>query len=221
MASLFSVSKPSLLVLLLSFIALAPAQGQDATSARFVSTLTDMELGLGSLGLHVAPSFDLSEGLQIRPILTLGNFSTRQAVDDTHMDGELETHSLGLFVDYYPTGTGLRVSAGLTTGGYAFTSRVTSVTFEGTTYTGNLGFTLEEKNALAPSLSIGAKGGRGRVSGFFDVGVRLNTLVLSATGAETLSNQADFEEDVARINRDLDEDGPFLPSLAFGVSIAL
>ena len=58
-------------------------------------------------------------------------------------------------LDYYPSGSGFRISGGLTVGGYNFDASTASLEFDGTTYTSDFDLNIKQDKNIVPVIALG------------------------------------------------------------------
>ncbi len=181
------------------------------------------EIGLSSNGLSIAPTYDFSHiapGLHARLPLTFGSLSYKDTDDSGNtIEGTFDTDTVGLFADYYPTGGGFRVSAGLVSGGYDLTASVNDITDEaGNTVAGPFSISLSEEDSIAPALTLGFSSTNPQFGGFIDFGARFNALEVSVGGTSGLSSsdQATIDNYINETNEDLSDALGFMPMISFG-----
>ena len=179
-----------------------------------------IEVGVSALGLQVSPETRISDNARVRGLFTFGDVSETESVDGNSFSASISTESFGAMLDYYPSGDNFRISAGLVSGGYEITGSVDELTFDGTTYETDFSLTLQERDSIAPVLGLGYVRKSSRVSFFVEGGLRFNTLELTTTGQDALSDadRTAYEADLAEVNDDLD--GDFLPFFTLGASVS-
>lgn len=180
-----------------------------------------IEGGLSTLGLYIAPKVDLAGSWGARAPLYLGSFSDTFDVDGSDIDGKLTSNSVALMADYSLGNSGLRLSGGLSLGGYELEGTATSLTIDGNTYTGNFSAKLKQKRDVAPVLAVGYARTFGENWGIVaEIGARITSLEVSTTGQDSITNpteRAQFDADLAQANSDL-SDIKILPFLTLGIS---
>ena len=166
----------------------------------------DMEAGVSTLGVYVAPKVAISETFGLRAPLHFGGYSDTFVVEGNDVDGKLGVTNGTLMVDYSPWANAFRMSGGAGIGGYNATGEVTDLTLDGNTFSGTSTVKVAQKSQIAPVLSLGfshdfANG----ISIFGDVGARVATYETSVntTIALTPTEQADLDASLADINDDL------------------
>jgi hypothetical protein len=179
-----------------------------------------VEAGLSTLGLYIAPKMDVAPQWQVRVPLYLGSVSDTFDVDGSDIRGKLTSNSIAVMGDYAIGNSGLRVSGGVSFGGYKLEGSATSLTVEGNRYNTNFTAKLEQKNDIAPVLAVGYARDLGENWGFMaEIGARFTSFEFSTTGQEALTpvlrNQ--FDADLAQVNRDL-SDVKVLPFITLGVT---
>ena len=189
-------------------------------SAQSLENIT-IEGGLSTLGLYIAPKIDIAGPWGARAPLYLGSFSDNFDVDGNDIDGKLTSNSVALMADYSLGNSGLRLSGGLSFGGYQLEGTATALTIEGNTYTGNFAAELKQKNDVAPVLAIGYARTLGNNWGIVaEIGARITSLELTTTGQDSITNpteRAQFDADLAQANSDL-SDIKILPFITLGLS---
>ena len=58
-------------------------------------------------------------------------------------------------LDYYPSGSGFRISGGLIAGGYNFDASTASLEFDGTTSTSDFDLNIKQDNNIFPVIALG------------------------------------------------------------------
>ena len=208
----------SAFVLALSSVAFGQDRGQD-TGPEFSVENLGIEAGGSLLGLYLAPSYEISDQVNVRAVFTRGNVSTTQTIDGTTASGNLSTGSTSVLVDYYPFNNWFRISGGVTHGGYEMSATVSELTLGGVDFNGtDLSLTFAEKNSIAPVISLGFQRGFGALALVSDLGVRFNSFELSTTGQENLPNTDQFNTELDAFNRDLSDAIGILPVFSFGLS---
>ena len=192
-----------------------------SVAAQSLETLS-VEAGLSTLGLYIAPKVDVAPQWQVRVPLYLGSVSDTFDVDGSDIRGKLTSNSIAVMGDYAIGSSGLRLSGGVSFGGYKLEGSASTLTIEGRRYTSPTNFTakLEQKNDIAPVLAVGYARDLGENWGFMaEIGARFTSFEFSATGQEALDpvlrNQ--FNADLAQANRDL-SDVKVLPFITLGVT---
>lgn len=179
--------------------------------------------GVSTLGIFVEPSMPVAPNIEARLPVYLGSYSDTFTDDDNNdFSVDAQVTAAHVMADYYLGSFGFRLSGGLSLGGYKLDADATTptITFDGTNYTGDFDFTVEQSNNVAPVLAIGIQREIAANFGFTaEIGARITTLEVSATGQEVLStnNRDDFNADIAEINSDL-EDIPAIPFISLGVT---
>ena len=102
------------------------------TTPSFAQSIT-AEVGLSTLGLYAAPVYEMNENIDMRVPLYFGSQNYKSTEGGATIDGKVISESVGVMLDYYPSGSGFRISGGLTTGGYKFDASTASLEFDGTT----------------------------------------------------------------------------------------
>lgn len=180
-----------------------------------------IEGGLSTLGLYIAPKVDIAGPWSARAPLYLGSFSDDFDVDGNDIDGKLTSNSIALMADYSLGNSGLRLSGGLSLGGYQLEGTASTLTIEGNTYTGNFSAELKQKRDVAPVLAIGYARTLGNNWGIVaEIGARITSLELTTIGQDSITNpteRAQFDADLAQANSDL-SDIKILPFITLGVS---
>ena len=192
----------------IAVLAAVPAVAQDAPKKIAI------EYGISTLGAYIGPSYMLRDKISVRLPIYLGTLSGDFDQDGNSIKGKFSANSFALMGDYYLYGGGLRVSAGAAVGGYEISGNVTDPNLDGTTYVGSADVKLAQSSNVVPVVSIGyAKQFKNGFSVLADVGAKINTYKMTvATSGLTITNQAEFEADLASVNNDLKAVGltPFI-----------
>jgi hypothetical protein len=180
-----------------------------------------VEAGLSTLGVYIAPKFDVAPQWQARVPLYLGSVSDTFDVDGNDVAGKFTSNSIALMADYAIGNAGFRLSGGVSIGGYNLEGSTSNLTIEGNTYSGSFSAELKQKNEVAPVLAIGYARPLGESWGIVaEIGARITSLEISTTGQDAIADAAErarFDADLAQANRDL-SDVKFLPFVTLGVS---
>lgn len=136
-------------------------------------------VGLSTFGVTVTPEARISDNVGIRAPIGFFRLEDTFDVEGNDVDGSATSAQGALLLDYYPTGGGFRVSAGVGVGGYVVDARGTSFTVTDTStntdYTINApyGATIEQESGIAPMVAIGFTSPReNRTQLSFDLGVK-------------------------------------------------
>ncbi len=180
-----------------------------------------VEAGLSTLGFYIAPKAEVAPQWTIRAPIYLGRISDTFDADGNDVRGRLTTNSIALMGDYALGGSGFRLSGGVSYGGYILEGSTTSLTLDGTEYTGDFSAKIEQKREFAPVLAVGYTRDLGANWGFVaELGARITSLKVSTIGQDSITNpteRANFDRDLAQVNSDLN-DFNILPFLTIGVS---
>ena len=186
-------------------------------------------VGLSTFGITVTPQARVSDNLGIRAPVGFFKLDDTFDVEGNNVDGSATSAQGALLVDYYPTGGGFRVSAGLGIGGYVVDARGTSLTVTDTatntdyTINADYGVTIEQENGVAPMLAIGFSSPRdSRTQLSFDVGVKYADygVTLDTANLELDPNydQVDIDNLISDFNSEA-ENYPFTPYVHFSLAI--
>lgn len=204
----------------LVFAAIAIIAG-GAANAQSLPEGFGLEGGISTLGAFASADVDIAPGLRLRTPIYFGSFSDTVDLDGSDVDAELSLTAAHVMADYYIGSSGLRVSGGLSLGGYLLSATADeSLELDGTTYTGNFELELEQDSNVAPVIAIGYQRTLGANWGVsLELGGRVSNLTLSATGQEALSaaDRASFEQDLADFNDDLNDFG-VIPYISLGAT---
>ena len=102
------------------------------TTPSYAQNIT-AEAGLSTLALYAAPVYGINENIDIRLPLYFGSQNYKSTEGGTTIDRKVTSESVGVMLDYYPSGSGFCISGGLTAGGYNFDASTASLEFDGTT----------------------------------------------------------------------------------------
>ena len=192
----------------------------------------------GTLGLGGEVSFGLMRMLAVRAGLGMIPYSYDNTFEDVAYTVHAPERIWNVGVDFYPLGSGLRVSAGmLNRPKYELEARgQQSAVIGGRTYTGDLDITgsLSNEKETAPYASIGFGRATGRGFGFFvDLGAAFlgeGEIQLEGTCTETSTQQpcpefqTRLQQEENEANQQLDEFSSFVkvhPILQVGLRIGL
>ena len=190
-----------------------------SVAAQSLETLS-VEAGLSTLGLYIAPKVDVAPQWQVRVPLYLGSVSDTFDVDGSDITGKLTSNSIAVMGDYAIGSSGLRLSGGVSFGGYKLEGSANSLTIEGRPYSANFTAKLEQKNDIAPVLAVGYARDLGENWGFMaEIGARFTSFELTTTGQDALlpGDRNQFNADLAQVNRDL-SDVKVLPFITLGIT---
>lgn len=179
-----------------------------------------LEAGISTLGLFVAPDVRVNEQLRVRTPLYFGGTSDVFDLDGNDVDGSVSVESLTVLADYYVGRAGLRVSGGLSFGGYRLNGDLTNPTLDGRTYNGNFNANIEQDRDIAPVIALGYQRSFGDSWGLMaEIGARVTSMTLSTTGQENLSvaDRTDFNAEISDANDDLNELG-IIPYISLGAT---
>lgn len=192
----------------------------------------------GTLGLGAEASFGLTRLLAIRGGVGFVPYTYEDDFEDVHYEVTFPERIWNVGIDFYPTGGGLRLSAGLLHRP-AFeldAEGQQQATIGGRTYNGDLNVhgELSNEKETAPYAAIGFGRATGRGIGFFvDLGAAFvgeGEINLSGTCTETSTGQPcpefdqRLQEEEDEANAQLDDFGSFVkihPILQIGLRIGL
>lgn len=169
----------------------------------------------GTLGIGPEVDYRVSDLVAIRANGTFLSASHDVDSDDISYNGKLKLSSVGAMLDFYPTQSGFRLSAGARASSNKVRLRATPT---GDVEVGDVVYTPAEvgvlsgdvkANSLAPTLTLGWSGGAARgVSFGFEAGGMFHgspkVRNLKATGL--LATDPDFQEQLAIESRELEDD---------------
>ena len=197
--------------------------GASAASAQDLSSLSyGVETGLSTLGAYVAPEVQIYEGLNVRAPIYFGGTSGTFDIGGNSSDLEADVGSVTILGDYYIANSGLRLSAGVSFGGYELNGTVINPEIDGTTYNGNFGFNVAERQNVVPVLALGYRFGLTEAFSLnAELGARISTFSVTTTGQDALppADRAQFDADIDSLNNDLDDFGA-IPYVSLGVSFS-
>ncbi len=192
----------------------ASAQNVDMSDFR-------IEAGVSTLGVYIAPDVEVARNFHLRSPIYFFSYSGDVEYDGETGSGELDVFSFHLMGDYYIMNTGLRLSGGVSFGGYELNANYANgITINGVDYNANLTGNLQQKNNIAPVLALGYNHTFKNNWGFSaELGARITALELTATGQEALQpvDRDRFNREISDINDDLESIG-VVPFLSLGVS---
>ena len=177
-----------------------------------------LETGLSTLGLFIAPDVRVAPRVHLRAPLYFGTVSQSRDINGNTFDGSLDVASFNLIADYYIGDQGVRLSGGLSIGGYEITGKMTNPSINGRTYSGEFSLDMQQTRQIAPVVSVGVRRSiTDRWGLTADIGARFTGMTLTTTGQETLSasDQARYNADLADVNTDL-RDIQAIPFVSIG-----
>ncbi|WP_425049647.1 hypothetical protein [Psychromarinibacter sp. S121] len=189
------------------------AAAQDMTSF-------GLEAGVSTLGIFVAPDFQLHNNFHLRTPIYFGNYSDTYDYDGNDVETDLSFGSVAVMADYYVMGSGFRVSGGIAFGGYDADGIMRNPTIDGNTLAGDITGTFKAKNHVSPVLSVGYRHMFNDNWGMvIEGGARFTQYEIQTEGQDQLppGSQADFEADIQDIQDDLD-DFPVVPYISLGLT---
>lgn len=192
-----------------------------ASAASAQEKSVDVELGLSSLGVYIAPSYGISHNVRLRAPLYIANASRNADIDGNTIRADVNVKSIAVMADYYIASSPFRVSGGLSFGGsYELTGVLRNPTLDGIQFTGDFSTTIKQKTNLAPVLAVGIQGHVAKNIGLMaEIGFRVASFNLTTTGQENLpleQTRTDFDNSIQKINNDLDKVN-VIPFLTLGV----
>ena len=200
-------------------------ESEDTLFSRLDRDDFSVETGLSLSGFYLAPTYQVNDKVSLRLPITRMDFSTSANVEGNSVSSSLTGNTVGIMADYYPRGSGFRISGGFTSGGYAMSAQVDELVFDGVSYSpggAGLGLGLAEDSDAAFTLTIGLKNTRRNFVFFGDFGVKATTLQLTTSGEELLGGQVNaFRDQIAAINSELSDFKGVLPVIQMGASIGL
>jgi hypothetical protein len=192
------------------------------TTPSFAQNIT-AEAGLSTLGLYAAPVYEMNENIDIRVPLYFGSQNYKSTEVGTTIDGKVTSESVGVMLDYYPSGSGFRISGGLTAGGYNFDASTASLEFDGTTYTSDFDLNIKQDKNIVPVIALGYTRPVGQ-SGWqilAEAGARFTHLTATVSGQNALAaaDKDAFESDFDEFNNELSIN-KFIPFITIGASFS-
>jgi hypothetical protein len=124
------------------------------TTPSFAQNIT-AEAGLSKLGLYADPVDEMNVNIDIRVPLHFGSQNYKSTEGGTTIDGKVTYESVGVMLDYYPSGSGFRISGGLAAGGYHFDAYTASLEFDRTTYTSDFDLNIKQDKNIIPVIALG------------------------------------------------------------------
>jgi hypothetical protein len=190
--------------------AASPASAQSAPGGGVSAGVTG-----GTLGIGPEVAYRFSNTLGVRANATFLGVSRDVDSDDINYNGDLKLASGGLMLDFHPFGGGFTLSAGARVNGnkVKLSAKPTAdVEIDDEIYTPEEVGTLSgsiETNSLAPTLTLGWRGGRARglsfgieAGGMFQGSPTINNL--RATGM--LASDPDFQASLPEEEREVEQD---------------
>ena len=192
------------------------------TSPSFAQNIT-AEAGLSTLGLYAAPIYEMNENIDIRVPLCFRSQNYKSTEGGTTIDGKVTSESVSVMLDYFPSGSGFRISGGLTAGGYNFDASTASLVFDGTIYTSDFDLNIKQDRNIVPVIALGYTRPVGQ-SGWqilAATGVRFSHLTATVSGQNALAaaDKTTFETDFDEFNDELSKN-KFIPFITIGASFS-
>lgn len=192
------------------------------TTPSFAQSIT-AEVGLSTLGLYAAPVYEMNENIDMRVPLYFGSQNYKSTEGGATIDGKVTSESVGIMLDYFPSGSGFRISGGLTAGGYKFDASTDSLEFDGTTYTSDFDLNIKQDKNILPVIALGYTRPVGQ-SGWqimAEAGARFTHLTATLSGQNALAaaDQDAFETDFDEFNDELSKN-KFIPFITIGESFS-
>lgn len=180
-----------------------------------------VEFGASTLGFYASADYELTNNVAVRVPVYYANYENEFDLDGNDLDTEIGITSLSAMLDFYLPNTGLRMSSGVSFGGYSLkTNSVEEVEFSGQTYTADFQFEVEQTTAVAPTIAVGYRKVFNDTWGLSaELGARMAQLELSASGQDELpdSERDEFNENIDDFNDDLKSVG-VIPFLSLGLN---
>ena len=192
------------------------------TTPSFAQNIT-AEAGLSTLGLYAAPVYEMNENIDFRGPLYFGSQNYKSTGVGTTIDGKVTSESVGVMLDYYPSGSGFRNRRGLNVGGYNFDASTASLEFDGTTYTSDFDLNIKQDKNIVPVIALGYTRPVGQ-SGWqilAEAGARFTHLTATVSGQNALAaaDKDAFESDFDEFNNELSIN-KFIPFITIGASFS-
>jgi len=194
----------------------APVTAQSIGDASF-----GVGAGVSTLGFYVEGDVAVTPNFHIRTPVFFGFYNGDITYEGNTGNADIDVFSFPLMGDYSFGRTGFRLSGGMSVGGYEASATFPgSITLNGRTYNATITGNLKQDNNIAPVVAMGYnhtfKNNWGLSA---ELGARITTLGVTATGQETLTpaDRAEFERELRSINNDLDKIG-VTPFLSLGVT---
>ena len=192
------------------------------TTPSFAQNIT-AETGLSTLGLYAAPVFEMNENIDMRVPLYFGSQIYKSTEGGSTIDGKVTSESVGVMLDYYPSGSGFRISGGLNAGGYNFDASTASLEFDGTTYTSDFDLNIKRDKNIVPVIALGYTRpiGQSRWQVLAEAGARFTHLTATVSGQNALAaaDKTAFETDFDEFNDELSKN-KFIPFITIGASFS-
>jgi len=188
------------------------------TTPSFAQNIT-AEAGLSTLGLYAAPVYEMNENIDVRVPLDFGSQNYKSNEGGTTIDGRVTSESVGVMLDYYPSGSGFHISGELRVGGYNFDASTASTEFDGTTNTSNFDLIIKQDRNIVTVIALGHTRpvGQSEWQILAEAGARFTHLTATVSGQNALAaaDKDAFETDFDEFNDELSKN-KFIPLIAIG-----
>jgi hypothetical protein len=174
-------------------------------------------IGMSTLGPTIEGSYRLGERFSLRGLIGAFEFDYSESADGGEFKGDLSSRGGGMLIDFYPTSTGFRITGGALYTDYRVNARSGGYEIGG--ITSNILLDIEQDRNVNPIAGIGWDFGRAdrRIVFSTDVGAIFGSgFSLSATDPSGTFSQAQIDDEVSDIRKDLD-DLKIIPFIKVGV----
>ena len=182
-------------------------------------TGTSVESGIGTLGFTVGGGVRLSDRFGLRGVIGTGSFGYEDTAEGETYEGDVEAFGLGVMADYYPFGTGLRLTGGAFLPDYE--ARLTGRDITIGPLTSDIEVDITDRSSIALALAIGFAGRLGQrftLSG--DLGAMyVGGFDIEARDPNGTFSQGDIDAEIRDI-RDALEDANIVPYASFSIGMS-
>jgi len=186
-------------------------------------------LGLSTFGITITPQARISDNVGVRAPVGFFELSDSYDIEGNNVDGTATSAQGAVLFDYYPTGGGFRLSAGVGIGGFVVDARGDSLTVTDTatntdyTINAEYGATVEQENGVAPMVAFGfSSSPENRTQLSFDLGVKYASYGLTLDTANLELDPAFDQTDINKLVRDFESEAdnyPFTPYVQFALAV--
>ena len=203
----------------LALAALAMASAASAQDGEVPGSMLNVETGVGTLGFTVGSGWRVSDQFALRGVIGQGSFSYDDTVEGDDYSGEVDAFGLGVLADYYPFGSGLRLTGGAFLPEYDASLVGRGVTIGPTT--SDIEVSISDRSTVAPAIAVGfggTVGRRVRISG--DLGAMyVGGFDISARDPSGTFSQAQIDGEISDLRDDLGGTD-FIPYASFSIGMS-
>jgi len=197
---------------------ITPLAGMTAR-AQDLNGFGGVSAGVGTLGATVEGSWRVSPQLGFRGVIGYGSFSYSDTASGENYTGDVDSFGVGLLADYYPFGSGLRLTGGAIIPNYQASLIGRDITIG--PLTSDIEVDIQDQSAISPALALGFSG---RLANGITVSGDLGALYVGGFGINARDpngtfSQSDIDAEIQDISDTL-RDANIVPyaSISIGMS---